>query len=276
MSIFLKEATIKNRYKSKLIATILNSYLSLKKLLFQRTKLIEDAQELLLSLLEDMTSGTIIETRKFMSICVNTVNYFELDDLITPVYLFERICNIIYPEDLNDNKEFLIVLNKDQNQEDYLQGNMVGNPYSSNDQTMGPLMREIKNKICRDCELIALLDDDNGMELLVNNKIISLDLAVRDVHKKVWLSEALNEHEAIKIVYRMAGLSGDATEDIIDNLDGKGKDQTKSGEDIYKLAEELAMNGALKIMLERLAVVNSQNFTLAKPLFSVFFLIIMI
>ena len=128
MSIFLKEATIKNRYKSKLIATILNSYLSLKKLLFQRTKLIVDAQELLLSLLEDMTSGTIIETRKFMSICVNTVNYFELDDLITPVYLFERICNIIYPEDLNDNKEFLIVLNKDQNQEGYLQGNMVGNP----------------------------------------------------------------------------------------------------------------------------------------------------
>ena len=141
---------------------------------------------------------------------------------------------------------------------------------------MGPLMREIKNKICLDFELIALLDDDNGMELLVNNKIISLDLAVRDVHKKVWLSEALNEHEAIKIVYRMTGLSGDATEDIIDNLDGKGKDQTKSGEDIYKLAEELAMNGALKIMLERLAVVNSQNFTLAKPLFSVFFLIIMI
>ena len=276
MSIFLKKATIKNRYKSKLIVTILNSYLSLKKLLFQRTKLIEDAQELLLSLLEDMTSGTIIETRKFMSICVNTVNYFELDDLITPVYLFERICNIIYPEDLNGNKEFSIVLNKDQNQEDYLQGNMVGNPYSSNDQTMGPLMREIKNKICRDCELIALLDDDNGMELLVNNKIISLDLAVRDVHKKVWLSEALNEHEAMKIVYRMTGLSGDATEDIIDNLDGKGKDQTKSGEDIYKLAEELAMNGALKIMLERLAVVNSQNLTRAKPLFSVFFLIIMI
>ena len=269
MSIFLKEATIKNRYKSKLIATILNSYLSLKKLIFQRTKLIEEAQELLLSLLEEMTSGTISETRKFMSICVNTVNNFDLDDLVTPVYLFERICSIIYPEDLNDNKEFFIALNKDQNQEDYLQGNMVGNPYSSNDETMGPLMREIKNKICRDCELIALLDDDNGMELLVNNKIISLDLAVRAVYKKVWLAEASNEHEAMKIVYRMTGLSGDATEDRIDNLDRKGQDETKSDEDIYKLAEELTLNGALKIMLERLAVINSQNFTLAKPLLSV-------
>ena len=32
-------------------------------------------------------------------------------------------------------------------------------------------MRNIKNKICTDCELIALHEDDNGMELLVSNKI---------------------------------------------------------------------------------------------------------
>ena len=37
-----------------------------------------------------------------------------------------------------------------------------------------------------DCELVALLEDDTGMELLVNNKIISLDLPVADVYKKVW------------------------------------------------------------------------------------------
>ena len=33
-------------------------------------------------------------------------------------------------------------------------------------------MFKVKNKICMDCELVALLEDDNGMELLVNNKII--------------------------------------------------------------------------------------------------------
>ena len=32
---------------------------------------------------------------------------------------------------------------------------------------------------------MALLEDDNGMELLVNNKIISLDLPVKDVYNKV-------------------------------------------------------------------------------------------
>ena len=222
LSIFLKENNIKNKFKGHLIATVLNSYLSLKKLVFQRTKLIEEAQEKLLNTLEQMTSGTESETRKFMSICIDTVNNFDLDDLVTPVFIFERLCNIIYPEEIVDNKEFSLILEKDPNQEDYLQGRMLGNPYSSNEPGLGPLMRNVKNRICTDCELVALLEDDNGMELLVNNKIISLDLTVRDVYKKVWLTEVLSEHEPMRVVYRMTGLSGDATEDIIDNLDGKG------------------------------------------------------
>lgn len=64
---------------------------------------------------------------------------------------------------------------------------MLGNPYSSTEPGLGPLMRDVKNKICQDCELVALLEDDNGMELLVNNKIISLDLPVREV-RTVWFS----------------------------------------------------------------------------------------
>jgi len=63
---------------------------------------------------------------------------------------------------------------------------MLGNPYSSNETGIGPLMRDIKNKICTDCELVALLEDDNGMELLVNNKIISLDLPVKEVSQHLY------------------------------------------------------------------------------------------
>lgn len=58
---------------------------------------------------------------------------------------------------------------------------MVGNPYSSMDSGLGPLMRDVKNKICQDCELVALLEEDSGMELLVCNKIILLDLPVKEV-----------------------------------------------------------------------------------------------
>ncbi len=269
LATFLKENNIKNKFKGRLIATVLNSYLSLKKLVYQRTKLVEEAQEKLLITLEQMTSGTEAETRKFMSICIETVNNFDLDDLVTPVFIFERLCNIIYPEEVVDNKEFLLFLEKDPNQEDYLQGRMLGNPYSSNEPGIGPLMRNVKNKICTDCELIALLEDDNGMELLVNNKIISLDLSVREVYKKVWLTEVLSEHEPMRIVYRMTGLSGDATEDIIDNLDGKGNDLTKNDEEVYRMADELANNNTLNVMLERLASITQFNFTFGKPLLSV-------
>lgn len=48
------------------------------------------------------------------------------------------------------------------------QGRMSGNPYSSKEPGLGPLMRDIKNRICTDCELVALLEDDSGMELLVS------------------------------------------------------------------------------------------------------------
>ena len=40
-----------------------------------------------------------------------------------------------------------------------------------------------------DCDLVALLEDDTGMELLVCNKIISLELPVKDVHRKIWCVE---------------------------------------------------------------------------------------
>ncbi|RYE41600.1 MAG: hypothetical protein EOP48_23865 [Sphingobacteriales bacterium] len=57
-----------------------------------------------------------------------------------------------------------------------------------------------------DCELVALLEDDNGMELLVQNKIISLDLPVKEVYKKVWLTEG-GERDTMRIVYRVGPAS---------------------------------------------------------------------
>lgn len=49
----------------------------------------------------------------------------------------------------NDVGEFLMILEKDPQQEDFLQGRMLGNPYSSNEPGLGPLMRDVKNKICQ-------------------------------------------------------------------------------------------------------------------------------
>ncbi|EFO26755.2 hypothetical protein LOAG_01731 [Loa loa] len=130
-------------------------------------------------------------------------------------YLLSVISDVIYPL-LKKEEDFLIQIEKDALQEDYLQGRMLGNPYKSSDAGMGPLMRDIKNKICRDCELVALLDDDNGMELLVNQQIIALDLSVNDVYEKLWRSD--HHGQPMIIVYRMRGLLGDATEPFIKTL----------------------------------------------------------
>ena len=48
----------------------------------------------------------------------------------------------------NDVGDFLLSLDKDPQQEDFLQGHMLGNPYNGNEPGLGPLMRDVKNKIC--------------------------------------------------------------------------------------------------------------------------------
>lgn len=54
---FIEQDTIKQQFKGKLVGVVLNGYLSLRKLIVQRTKLIDETQEKLLELLEEMTTG---------------------------------------------------------------------------------------------------------------------------------------------------------------------------------------------------------------------------
>lgn len=68
-----------------------------------------------------LLAGTEEETKAFMSICIKTVERYSLQDILTPVFIFERLCSIIYPEE-NDIGEFFLTLEKDPQQEDFLQG----------------------------------------------------------------------------------------------------------------------------------------------------------
>lgn len=144
---FLAIEQIKEAHKGHLVGVVLHSYLGLRCLVVQRTKKIEDAESLLLKILEDLTSGTEEEKKKFMAECVAILDNFSSSDLLTPVFVFERLCNMILPE---KSKEavFFLQLDKDPQQEEFLQGKMQGNPYRCTDPGLGPLMRDIKNKIC--------------------------------------------------------------------------------------------------------------------------------
>jgi len=57
LAAFLDVENIKHHYKNRLVGSVLNGYLSLRKLVVQRTKLIDDTQDKLLELLEEMTTG---------------------------------------------------------------------------------------------------------------------------------------------------------------------------------------------------------------------------
>ena len=98
-----------------------------------------------------------------MEVCVKTLDNYGKHDMVTPIFIFERLCNIIKPE-TEDVGQFYLSLDKDPQQEEFLQGRMQvrntmscklklylfiqGNPYSSTEPGLGPLMRDIKNKIC--------------------------------------------------------------------------------------------------------------------------------
>ena len=57
LALLVQQKEIKQHYKNRLVGYVLNGYLSLKKLLVQRTKLIDETQDKLLELLEDLTTG---------------------------------------------------------------------------------------------------------------------------------------------------------------------------------------------------------------------------
>jgi len=243
----LKRERIRGVYRNKMLPTVLHGYLSLRKLMLQRTKHIEDTQNIFSKIIEELTAGTEEDVLHLMRACVDTAADFPAADLRTPVYIFERLAAIMAPEQ-RQVKEFAISIEKDAQQDDYLQGRMTGNPYNSEGAGLGPLMRDIKKKICRDSELYSLLESDDTIELLVDNKIMSLDLAVADIYKLLWQPKYPDNKE-MRIVYRMRGLLGDATEEFVETLESK-KTSEEDDERTYRRAAVMAQCGGLKVMLE--------------------------
>jgi E3 ubiquitin-protein ligase UBR4 len=78
---------------------------------------------------------------------MNHVLPLEIRDLMNHSIIF--FVSLFINQEANDTSEFFMTLEKDPQQEDFLQGRMLGNPYSSNEPGLGPLMRDVKNKICQ-------------------------------------------------------------------------------------------------------------------------------
>lgn len=105
--------------------------------------------------MEGMTSGTEEETRSFMAICIEALKHCGSGDYRTPQFIYERLCTIIFPQE-KEKTEFSLLIEKDPQQEDFLQGRMQGNPYplsalvsraESANNERDVIMRDIKNKV---------------------------------------------------------------------------------------------------------------------------------
>eukprot|EP00962_Isochrysis_galbana_P045090 scaffold17669_cov79-Isochrysis_galbana.AAC.1 len=95
-------------------------------------------------------------------------------------FLLGQLCGLVCPE--RAEPDYALQLNKAPTQEEFIRGAMAKNPYTS--RAIGPLMRDVKNRICRDLDMLGLIEDDNGMELLVAGSIIKLDLPVAAVYEQ--------------------------------------------------------------------------------------------
>ena len=73
LATFLEVDNIKQHYKSRLVGSVLNGYLSLRKLVIQRSKMIDDTQDKLLELLEEMTTGEVKRTGCNITLFLNRI-----------------------------------------------------------------------------------------------------------------------------------------------------------------------------------------------------------
>ncbi len=62
-----------NNHKEVIVVATFNTFSS-SRLVVQRTKRVDESQDLLLEMLEDLTSGTEEEKQSFMKSCVETLN----------------------------------------------------------------------------------------------------------------------------------------------------------------------------------------------------------
>jgi len=162
--------------RSALNGQLLSSYLSLRGLVLQRSNLTQEAAGKLLELVQSIAASSTEETERFLFGCMGAFEQCQQDwDTKSATFILEQVCNIIRPE--KPLEPFAVQMDKIASQEEFIRGSLTHNPYPHTD--CGELMRDVKNKICTVLELYGLLEDDNGMELLVDNKIVNLQLPLR-------------------------------------------------------------------------------------------------
>ncbi|XP_051186441.1 auxin transport protein BIG [Lolium perenne] len=261
---FLEIPNIRARFMTdKLLSEVLEAFLVIRGLVVQKTKLINDCNRLLKDLLDSLLIESTANKRQFIRACITGLQkHVKEKKRRTSLFILEQLCDLICP--VKPEPVYLLILNKAHTQEEFIRGSMTKNPYSSVE--IGPLMRDVKNKICQQLDMIGLIEDDYGMELLVSGNIISLDLSISQVYEQVWkkhhgqtqhslsntstLSAASSVRDCppMTVTYRLQGLDGEATEPMIKELEEE-REESQDPEIEFAIAGAVRECGGLEIIL---------------------------
>ncbi|KAG9448547.1 hypothetical protein H6P81_008512 [Aristolochia fimbriata] len=263
LSKFLDVPRIRFRFmRDELLSEVLEALLVIRGLIVQKTKLISDCNRLLKDLLDGLLLESSENKRHFIRACISGLqNHGEERKGRTSLFILEQLCNIICPS--KPEPVYLLILNKAHTQEEFIRGSMTKSPYSSAE--IGPLMRDVKNKICHQLDLLGLLEDDYGMELLVAGNIISLDLSISQVYEQVWRKShnqttstlvssggfsgaSARDTPPMTVTYRLQGLDGEATEPMIKALEEE-REESQDPEIEFAIAGAVRECGGLEIIL---------------------------
>jgi len=272
---FLEIPNIRGRFMSdRLLSEVLEAFLVIRGLVVQKTKLINDCNRLLKDLLDSLLVESTENKRQFIRACISGLQkHVKEKKRRTSLFIVEQLCNLICP--VKPEPVYLLILNKAHTQEEFIRGSMTKNPYSSVD--VGPLMRDVKNKICNQLDLIGLLEDDYGMELLVGGSIISLDLSISQVYEQVWrknhgqtqhslsnvsaitAASSIRDCPPMTVTYRLQGLDGEATEPMIKELDEE-REESQDPEIEFAIAGAVRECGGLEIILSMIQSLRDDEF----------------
>ena len=260
LSVFFSEDATVNyilHKKINLIKELITNFFQLRCLIIQRSKYLKDVGETLFNYIkilmkkELVLDDNLIITNEigpkiFILTAVESIKFGYLGAV-------REINRIIYPKP--ELLNFPIITRKIRTQEDYIPGRLPKEPRMS--KTIGPLMRDIKTKICTDLGMMDIIEDDNGMELLVDGNIISLDLSVDSVYKHIWNPN--HGDTPMIVICRLQGLDGEATEPMISSFPQEESDKTDP-EVMFSYTSILAENHVLGKIFEPLQKESSPTF----------------
>ncbi|XP_071733833.1 auxin transport protein BIG [Rutidosis leptorrhynchoides] len=255
---YLEVPNIRSRFmKEQLLSEVLEALIVIRGLIVQKTKLMSDCSRLLKDLLDSLLLESDENKKHFIQACIAGLQINGDDKRRSNMFILEQLCNLICPS--KPEAVYHLILNKAHTQEEFIRGSMNKNPYSSAE--IGPLMRDVKNKICNQLDLLGLIEDDYGMELLVAGNIISLDLSIPQVYEQVWKKSSSHSTNAVAsatsardfppmtVTYRLQGLDGEATEPMIKELD-EDREESQDPEVEFAIAGAVRECGGLEILLQ--------------------------